>query len=365
MVRYHPSIWKRRSHEAPGKVDRTWLPRIIFQSAKRCARKAVPTAVLSRLGSHMGEDALSLHPYPHQKPIEPLPPTPLVHPKRWRSLPKSFVKPEMPKIDPARIAIAQPGYAGVPPADVRDGWYFMGYKPLGLYQKLYVDPPKPALNGLGMYNVLMKDLGLVSSATHVFGVYLRMPGWLVRDPVWRQVRTGFRCRRPVLLYPTHSAIWAAHCSRLPPMPPAETRPLKSFRRATDTTQPAWCLRLPIVQVPLPYPPKFFVLMMFVYTHLKCVFIAHLLPCAANSKPMPEDGKVGDECYWTMVHNIAAEYKDMPTVLRLAKNVFGTYQNMCALGMVDDKAWEALNIAWRMVLDVMEILDARQSSESSA
>lgn len=125
MVRYRSHTPKHPSQAAPGKADRIWLRRIIFLSAKLRARKPFLKGVFARLSSKVYEKSLSTFPYSDSKEIESIPKEPLIDPRYWHSLPRSFVKPEMPDVDPARVAIAQPGYAGIPLEEIKGGWIIL------------------------------------------------------------------------------------------------------------------------------------------------------------------------------------------------------------------------------------------------
>ncbi|KAI1792786.1 hypothetical protein LXA43DRAFT_315992 [Ganoderma leucocontextum] len=347
---------KHRAYAATARVDKVALPRILFMAAKYRARRPVPTLPPAWITVPMGEDALSFHP-PTLKPYPMLAAEPLVPPERWRSLYSfSLERPPIPDIDPERIAHTQPEYKGLPPAHIRDAWVFMNYRTLGLYDRIFVDPPKTRLPN--WYNVIIKDLGLASSPTHVFGVYSYAPAAELGDPAMRQARHRLKYRRVVGLFPTHAAIWAAHCANLPAIkPPPRDMPVQLLSEATAARPTRSIIRMPVVPVPLPYPPRFFALAMFVTTYSKALFIGHLLPCPHIPYILHETTVEGDANYCKLVGDLASHY-GMRELCCLARGVFGTYQNMCVLGMVDDRIWEALHLAWSVLLKVMETVDAR-------
>lgn len=222
-----------------------------------------------------------------------------------------------------------------------------------------MDPPKTALPP--GYNVIMKDLGLATCATHVFGVYPYAPSAELGDPVSRQIARSLKYRREVALFPTHAAIWAAHCSRLPRIT-KEDNPIKLVRKPGEK-EAASCVRLPVVPIPIPYPAKFFAIELYVYTLLGGLFIGHLLPCSEIKYFMPPEAKVGDSFFTKLVNDLANFY-NLYDLCRLARNVYGAYQNMIVLGMVDDGIWEALDFAWQTVRKAMEIVDERERNASA-
>lgn len=233
---------------------------------------------------------------------------------------------------------------------------------MGAYHQLLVDPPKAALRE---YNVVMKDLGIATGCTHLFAVHRFAPCGAYGDPGMRQLRSNFLYRRRIYLYPTHAVIWAAHCARLPPMPPTEFLPLTCMKKADKEQEAVFCVRMPMRSIPLPFPQKFFTLTLFVYTLSKVVFVSHLLPCAAFKAFLPETVVRGDEAYTKNIEALAAACNSPSDVCRYARNVWGTYLNMCALGMGDPRIWDALNFAWTMVWDMMEIVEAREQQRQSS
>ena len=237
-------------------------------------------------------------------------------------------------------------------------------RPLGLYDRIFVDPPKTSLPN--WYDIIIKDLGLASCPTHIFGVYNYAPAAELGDPVQRQARRGLKFRRAVALFPTHAAIWAAHYANLPAIAPAppdlEVRllpPSPATRRATCST-----MRMPIVPMPLPYPPRFFALVMFVTTYSQGLFIGHLLPCEHIKYVLHEGAEEGDANFCKLVGDLA-RYYGMRELCCLARGVYGTYHNMCVLGMVDDRIWEALHLAWKILLKAMETVDERSRPEAQS
>ncbi|OSD00447.1 hypothetical protein PYCCODRAFT_1453256 [Trametes coccinea BRFM310] len=320
------------------------------------------------------EDALGYNslPHVHVQTIAPLRPTPfpphpeepLIEPEHWRHLPSKLARPEMPAVKAENVALAQPGYEGLTPKHVRSGWSHTGYKVLGMYRKLYLDPPKTGI-GEG-YNLLLTDSGLANCATHIFAVYAYAPPSAVPDPAARRHKCP-RWRREVCIYPTHAAIWAAYCARLPPMPKKPTK-LKVIADPRPGGRRAYVLRLPMVPVAVPYPPMFFPVMQFVYTYRKSSFVNLLLPCADFVLPPDNFHDPPPEQTIPRYAQALAESFELRTLCRYAKNVHGAYRNMVALGVVEDRMWDALDYAWKTILTAMDLSEkataARQASDET-
>ncbi|KAI0356968.1 hypothetical protein OH77DRAFT_185594 [Trametes cingulata] len=347
-------VWQR-----PRKPDCRSFPRRLVLDAKLRARKVITISSISHIWprdpkpQEMSTHVHTIAPL-RPTPYPPFPDEPLVQPSDWRSLPTELVRPALPEINPAHIATVQPEYEGLSPKQIRSGWSHMGYKPLGMYRKLYVDPPKTGLPK--SYNLLMTDAGLATCATHIFGVYTYAPV-ATGDPAARRHKS-LQFRREVSIYPTHAAIWAAYCSRLPAILPKPVK-LKVFIDPRPGMRKPSVLQLPIVPIAVPYPPTFFTIMMFVYTYRKSSFVNMLLPCADFRLPPDSLMDPPREVTMPMYARKLAESGDMLHLCQLAKNVHGTYRNMVALGVVEDRMWEALDYAWKTILTAMDLAEKAQ------
>ncbi|PIL28955.1 hypothetical protein GSI_09002 [Ganoderma sinense ZZ0214-1] len=128
---------KHRAYAATARVNKLVLPRALFMAAKYRARRALPT-----------------------------------HSAAWNGLKNrscrqtdgglysfSLERPPIPDIDPERVAYTQPQFKGLPPAHIR-GHVGVHELLMGLYDRIFVDPPKTRLPS--WYNVVIKDLGLAA-----------------------------------------------------------------------------------------------------------------------------------------------------------------------------------------------------------
>ncbi|KAH9848524.1 hypothetical protein C2E23DRAFT_871177 [Lenzites betulinus] len=287
------------------------------------------------------------------------PEVPLVQPENWRNLPSKLVRPDFPEIKPEFITSAQPEYAGLSARHIRSGWAHVNYRVMGMYRKVYIDPPKAALPS--GFNLLLSDLGLVNCSSHLFGVYAPIPPQISSDPAAR-LRKCALFRRKVDLYPTHAAVWAAYCAHLPQMHQHPTK-LKVYRETSLRTGRASVLRLPVVAVPVPHPESFHALLLFVYTYRKSALINALLPVVV----IPPDPPVEPPRAVLVARHAQALARacDLLRLCQLAKNVHGAYRNMVALGVVEDRMWDALEHAWATVLAAMELKDPADAAEAAA
>ncbi|TFK82591.1 hypothetical protein K466DRAFT_556333 [Polyporus arcularius HHB13444] len=271
--------------------------------------------------------------------VSPVPP--LVEPQYWRSLPRTLERPPIGEINPANIVSANPAYAGVAPDQVRDGFTFCGIRQVHLSApEVWVCAPSATLEPF--YDFFLMDLGLAAQPTHAFGVFPTFSAAQDARCTPHQLPMAFPQRRRVTLNPAHGALWAAYCSKLPPMPYA---PMQVALRTPGTKdQPTTSVvRLPLVPLPLPFPPGFYFLTRYIYTRIQWHFIAEMI------LPVDQQGDLGPES-----PQLAPRYS-MIELCCLARNVWGTYQNAVYLGMVDERLWEAIEFAWTAVLKAMEII----------
>ncbi|KAI0372430.1 hypothetical protein BV20DRAFT_1050760 [Pilatotrama ljubarskyi] len=352
---------KRQVWNRPRKPDCRSFPRRLVLVAKLRSRKVITISHISHIWPRApAPQEMSVHVHTiaplKPTPYPPFPDEPLVQPSDWRTLPEKLGRPDLPEINPAHITQVQPEYEGLSPKQIRSGWSHMGYKPLGMYRKLYVDPPKTGIpEG---YNLLMTDAGLATCATHIFCVYTYAPP-ATGDPATRRHKS-LQFRREVSIYPTHAAIWAAYCSRLPAILPKPAK-LKVFLDPRPGMRKPSVLRLPMVPIAVPYPPMFFPIMLFVYTYRKSSFIQLLLPCDDFKLPPDSPADPPPEVTIPIYAQKLAESCDLLRLCQLAKNVHGAYRNMVALGVVEDRMWEALDYAWKTVLTAMDLVEGAQSA----
>ena len=242
--------------------------------------------------------------------------------------------------------------------------------------KLHVSAPSATLPD--HYDFLLTDIGVAMRPTHAFAIYPTFSAALDARVSPKQLPSPFPKMREVEMLPTHGAMWAAHCAKLPPM---GHKPIRLESKASPTAErPGLALvRLPLVPIPLPFPPGFLFLARFAYSGVQWHFVAEmLLPIDDRYDAKAQIGS-WDEFfeYITIIPRtektehvrkltpegadklgaLLARRYEFIDICRLARCVWGTHQNAVYLGMVDAKLWESFEFAWKAVLKALEIADA--------
>lgn len=415
MVSRCSSTPKHPSQAGPisAKIDRLTLPRAYLQSGKLRGRKAMRTnpykhpaikdsifATSSSTNSPTPSSTSSPNPHDPNMPFVPSIP-PLVDPAHWRSLPRVLQRPTITEVKAENIASAEPAYAKFTPEEVRENFPYAQIRrvhahllsparrlltfvrliraiaPYNGGPRLTVSAPS-AVTLPPHYDFLLTDVGVAMRPTHAFGIYPTFSA--VQDDVCtpHQLPTPFPQTRSVQMLPSHGGIWAAHCSRLRAMP-AMTNKLAPVSDPTPDKPGTSMVRLPLVPMPLPYPPGFLYLTRYIYSKVQWHLIAELLLPIDDSKELkaqlgPWDGLFDcvtvlprtqkTEMYRELTPEgvdkfgaFLAERFELIDLCRLARSVWGTHQDAVYLGMVDVKLWESLEFAWASVLKAMEIVDS--------
>ena len=146
--------------------------------------------------------------------------------------------------------------------------------------------------------------------------------------------------RRVTLYPVHSLVFASHCASLPKFPSSlpVSLPEKEIRKVDV---PVWPLCLPS---PATYPH----LSTYLYSKRSDLFMKSVLP-----RPPPSTF-VQDPSQVSSFARELAETFTVQTLLKHSLMVFGVWQNVCALGVFDDKLWETLDTLWELLLTSIAI-----------
>ncbi|KAF8182992.1 hypothetical protein K438DRAFT_1839403 [Mycena galopus ATCC 62051] len=158
------------------------------------------------------------------------------------------------------------------------------------------------------------------------------------------------------IFAVHSVVLAAHCAKLPPLPPA---------RAPSASG---AVTLPVLPFALPSPPAFTILHAYMYTHRVDAVLAALLPLP-SSFLAPLSASSGSGAASTIaaalaspphLHTLAAHLashssSNISTLLEHAAHVKELWQDMVALGMYDPPLWSALDLAWEVVLGAMNVV----------
>ncbi|KAF7366835.1 Clampless protein 1 [Mycena sanguinolenta] len=165
------------------------------------------------------------------------------------------------------------------------------------------------------------------------------------------------------LFPVHAVVLAAHCAKLPPLPPA---PVSSHSTLT----------LPVLPINLPSPPAFAILHAWMYTGRLDAALGSLLPLpapflatlssASSSSRSSSRSHGGPSAHDVVLqtlrnpsamhplqhHLFSASGGNVATLLNHAAHVKELWQDMVALGVYDPALWDALDLAWEVVLGGM-------------
>jgi hypothetical protein len=293
-------------------------------------------------------------------------PQPQKHALRLR-IPRVLRRPVVKEINVAPIVSAFPNLVGVPPEYIREHLPSNPYvspspSPLS-YILIYIIimdrilPTETCPNAHARSDVLPTELDVIidtsvdgTAPTHLLAVYSS-----AASPT---------PRRKVVLYPAHNLVLAAHCAHLPflpasqpsssPPPPSSplsplsppsppSSPLSSPLSSPPSSPPpspspstststststsistSTSTTLPVVPLCLPSPDTFSIL----HTYLTNKRVDHL-----RNALLPID---------------AAPWNTMAAI----GVILGLWRNACALGIVDDGLWDAVDAAWGSVVGAM-------------
>jgi len=250
------------------------------------------------------------------------------------TLPRELGRPEYREVSEQAITAVDPELLGTDVSYLRDGLERFGPEMLQVLSSVEGNPIKDALPK--ELSIIVHDL---SSAlpSHMFAVY---------GPPSKK---GSSERRKVTLYPAHSLIFAAYCSKLPPFPPA----------ATPTTSQSGVpqeLNVPIRPLCLPSPQTYPHLSAFLYTKRTDILLQSLMPCqppttlgqGQEQDPSSQSSQLVD-----FSARLAGTYTTQ-ALLQHTMTVHGLWQNVCALGIFDECLWETIDLAWQILLTAIAI-----------
>ncbi|KAJ8454727.1 hypothetical protein ONZ45_g19188 [Pleurotus djamor] len=158
------------------------------------------------------------------------------------------------------------------------------------------------------------------------------------------------------MVPTHALVLASQCALLPRLPASS-----SASAPQNSTQ----LHLPVIPVSLPSPAAFHVLHPFLYTHNLGTLLASLLPLPKSFTQAPGFGGdlikhtlgSGQKLHELSVYLCQASHS-LSALTTHAAHVKELWQDCVALGIYDVELWDAMDLAWEVVLGAMN-LAARQ------
>ncbi|KAJ7440695.1 hypothetical protein B0H11DRAFT_1737750 [Mycena galericulata] len=169
-------------------------------------------------------------------------------------------------------------------------------------------------------------------------------------------KTGHSTASTLLLFPIHELLLAAHCTKLPRLPPIAL---------IDTTSPKRC-NLPVLPITLPSPQAFAILHSFMYDNCPEVALATLLPLHPTFLEgllPPETGSlVSAALMSSSIRRALAEHLiavSGGSLMIHVGHIKDLWHDMVALGVKDSELWGTLDLAWEVVLDALKIASAGQ------
>ncbi|KAJ7018063.1 hypothetical protein C8F04DRAFT_977979 [Mycena alexandri] len=168
-----------------------------------------------------------------------------------------------------------------------------------------------------------------------------------------QSSKGSKDSAPQLVFAVHAVVLAAHCANIPRFP----APPRSRASASVT--------LPILPLSLPSPQAFAILHAFMYTHridaalgallpFPPTFLETLAPSSSTAAHLAAALASGSTRHQLNAHLCAASSGNLSTLMTHAAHVRELWQDMVALGLYDPTLWDALDLAWEVVLGAMNL-----------
>ncbi|KAJ7178164.1 hypothetical protein C8R46DRAFT_1329206 [Mycena filopes] len=174
-------------------------------------------------------------------------------------------------------------------------------------------------------------------------------------------------KKDALIFPVHAVVLAAHCAKLPVLPPPS--------RSSSSSRGSAHLTLPILPIALPSQAAFSILHAFMYTHridaalgallpLPPAFLASLAPPPPSSSSHASSNNPHAQITLTLSspptlhalssHLLHTSSHSLTTLYAHSTHVKELWHDMVALGVYDPVLWDALDLAWAVVLGAMNL-----------
>ncbi|KAJ7471858.1 hypothetical protein FB451DRAFT_1089971 [Mycena latifolia] len=150
-----------------------------------------------------------------------------------------------------------------------------------------------------------------------------------------------------LVFPVHALVLAAHCSKLPQLPPPAPRASSS-------------VHLPVLPLALPSAPAFSILHAFMYTHRLDAVLTALFPIpprflqSLTHKTVRAALQSGADLHHLSAHLCAASASNMQVLMTHTAHVKELWQDMVALGIDDAALWDTVELAYEIVLGALSL-----------
>ncbi|KAL6298486.1 hypothetical protein BKA93DRAFT_744018 [Sparassis latifolia] len=143
----------------------------------------------------------------------------------------------------------------------------------------------------------------------------------------------------ITLYPIHQIIFAANCPSFPVLPPS---------MPACPERPGSTITIPVVPLGVPDADMFPVISAYLYSKSHTRLLAALMPCAP---PPVEELTPGSDAKRQYARLLAKDFT-MHALMRSAMRVNGVWRNACALQVLDSRLWQAIDLAWEIILQAI-------------
>ncbi|KAJ6602455.1 hypothetical protein DFH09DRAFT_1257611 [Mycena vulgaris] len=150
-----------------------------------------------------------------------------------------------------------------------------------------------------------------------------------------------------LIVPIHALVLAAHCSKLPQLPPPAPRASGS-------------VHLPVLPLALPSAPAFSILHAFMYSHRLDAVLTALFPIpprflhSLTHKTVRAALQSGADLHHLSAHLCAASTSNVQVLMTHTAHVKELWQDMVALGIDDAALWDTVELAYEIVLGALNL-----------
>ncbi|KAL1737702.1 hypothetical protein HDZ31DRAFT_51920 [Schizophyllum fasciatum] len=155
--------------------------------------------------------------------------------------------------------------------------------------------------------------------------------------------------RPVMLYPAHATVLAAHCARLPAFEPSST----DF---VPETVPA-SMSMPIRRVSLPSPHMFGPLLQYLYQKDAATLLQSLLPVT-----VPDVSQTANFPTMALASALAGSNSPQMLVNDYIHRTHGLWLDVCALGIHDEALYATMDLAWETLLTALALSTRAQETK---
>lgn len=152
------------------------------------------------------------------------------------------------------------------------------------------------------------------------------------------------------IIPTHGLVLAAHCAKLPRLPPSRLQV-----RANGTAT------IPVIRLSVPVAEAFVPLHTFLVSRRMDIFLCSLLPLPSSMVSSARASSSSQNTLENMsAHHLATYLATAPVgdkmsaLMGVARTIIGVWQNASLLGVLDFEMWDGLDFAWEILLAAMNM-----------